>query len=643
MKKQRFLKTVILLLLVFMLSASPSEVLASTSSIKPLHNKVDNTAKVNLSHLNSLHTTIPYPNQPAKGHSTVDPQKPLDIWWVYSNLQKNGGYKSIGGGNYDPTTNTWGQGVSDTDDLARIAIVYLKHYKNYHDTFSLKMSYKVLRTVMYLQINSGPDKGNFVNWIEPNGQPNLNPTPSEDTGSTFDWWAARSLWAMAEGYHVYRTIDPSFANKLRERIELAIGSLNTQVANKYGEYYNIHGYKLPKWLISDGSDASSVATLGLVQYYNDTKNAKAKKLLKELATGIKDSRINSPQNQWPYNAHMPWQKSIDLWEAWGNRQIMALAEAGQALKETQFIKSAKAEANSLYPHMIISYGPDNGWEPAPDNLTQISYGAESMIDSLLTLSRVSQNQIYAKEAGILATWYLGNNRAQKMMYHSQTGVTYDGINNDKTVNKNSGAESTLTALLALMNVENNTVSNTFFSYHTRISKTRPMIINGSSGTPSGGAIIKTAPQQWSGDFLWRNGKFGQLVPGSNLNYTVKIHKAGVYLIQLSFDKQPVPVGKVGVKVFGDNHFLGMIDQGGAGLQGDSPTADYLWMHMLTKPVHFSKGVHKIRLSYSGQKGHIAKIDALVVQPMIERETLQNSALKSITISHNMLNNHLSIH
>ncbi|QQE77740.1 hypothetical protein [Alicyclobacillus sp. SO9] len=640
---KRFLAFGVTSILSISLTLTPTIAHASTNGKTVSKELRQASPYVNLSHLNSLHTTVPYPSSPLPHHSTVNPGTPLDVWWVYANLQSNGKYKRVGGGTYNSTANTWGQGEADIDDIARISVVYLRHYQIYHDRFSLTMARAALRTIMYMQINSGPHAGNFVNWIEPNGQPNLNPVPSEDTGSTFDWWAARSLWAMSEGYHVFRSVDPSFADALRTRMQLAIHSLGTQVSSKYGKYYLIHGYKMPQWLISDGSDASSVAMLGLVQYYKDTHNSTARKVLNELSTGVMKSQIRSAQNQWPYNAHMPWQKSIDMWEAWGNRQIMALAEAGKILRNPQFIQSAERAANSLYPHMIISFGPDNGWLPAPDNQTQISYGAESMIDSLLTLGKVTGNPTYAKEAGILGTWYEGNNRAHTVMYHPRTGITFDGINNDKTVNKNSGAESTLTGLLAMMNLESNPIARTYLPYNRVVSKTKPLIVDGSSGTPSNGASIASAPNQWSGDFLWRTGSFGVLVPKSQLAYTITVAHSGMYLIQLSYDKQQLPVGKLGVRVYADHRDIGTINQGGAGVQGGSPTPDYLWMHMLTKPVFFAKGTHVIRLAYAGAKGHEAKIDSIIVQPMIERETLQNSTGNSVTMSHNMLNGRLSFH
>ena len=321
---------------------------------------------------------------------------------------------------------------------------------------------------------------------------------------------------------------------------------------------------------------------------------------------------------------------------------MALAYAGKELNEPDLIKSARAEADSLYPHMILSYGPDNGWLPAPDDTTQIAYGAESMIDSLLALSQVTGDKTYAKEAGVLAGWFLGNNRAKTSMYHPATGVTYDGINRDGTVNLNSGAESTLTALLAIMDVESNCDANHYFLYHNPVTESNPVLINGDSGVAAGAAAIESAPQQWSGDFLWRTGKYAQLSSGGTVTYNTEVPKEGQYLIQLCYDKQQLPLNSVGVKVYIDEQLIGVDYQGGAAEQGDSPNPDYLWMNMLDKPIHLTKGTHSIRLEYVGQSGLTAKIDSLILQPLVEQETLRNDKGQDITITHNMLDNKLSI-
>jgi hypothetical protein len=49
------------------------------------------------------------------------------------------------------------------------------------------------------------------------------------------------------------------------------------------------------------------------------------------------------------------------------------------------------------------------------------------------------------------------------MYFPENGKCFDGINSESELNKNSGAESTVEALLALLEIENNPVAKQIFN------------------------------------------------------------------------------------------------------------------------------------------------------------------------------------
>ena len=60
---------------------------------------------------------------------------------------------------------------------------------------------------------------------------------------------------------------------------------------------------------------------------------------------------------------------------------------------------------------------------------------------------------YAKMAGLAASWFTGNNQANVPMYDPPTGRCFDGLGGDGQLNYNSGAESTIEALYAILEVE----------------------------------------------------------------------------------------------------------------------------------------------------------------------------------------------
>ncbi|GAA1108485.1 hypothetical protein GCM10009630_01790 [Kribbella jejuensis] len=213
----------------------------------------------NLAHLDFLRTTVVPPTAP--GHTTYG-SGPLGVLWTYAEHQADGSYRRVGGGTYDAATNTYGQGAFNADDIARAAVVYVRHWQLFRRTSSLDAARGLLRALTFLQ----SPNGNVVLWMQPDGTLNPSAKPVElpdpsDSGPSY--WLARTVWALGEGYATFRHTDSAFAGFLRERLELAIAALERQVLVRYGSYNIIDGRRLPAWLIVNGADATSEAVLGL--------------------------------------------------------------------------------------------------------------------------------------------------------------------------------------------------------------------------------------------------------------------------------------------------------------------------------------------------------------------------------------------
>ena len=104
---------------------------------------------------------------------------------------------------YDPESDTWGQGAFNADDVARAAVVYLRHWQQTGDAASREHAYQLLRGLTYLQTATGPNAGNVVLWMQPDGTLNPSADPPElpdpsDSGPSY--WLARTIWALGEGY-----------------------------------------------------------------------------------------------------------------------------------------------------------------------------------------------------------------------------------------------------------------------------------------------------------------------------------------------------------------------------------------------------------------------------------------------------------
>ena len=583
---------------------------------------------VNLAHLDFLHDSVAYPAKPPAGHSTTDPGSPIGTWWVYANFNAaSRTYTRTGGGAYDPASNTYAQGAFDTDDVSRAAIVYLTHYRFYHDQYSLDMARGALRFVLYMQTTSGPNAGNFVLWMQPDGALNPTPTPPDqpnpsDSGASS--WLARSIWAIGVGYQAFQKTDPAFASVLAARMRLAMAKLDSElVGPNYGHYLTLHGYQTPAWLIADGADASSEALLGLTAFTQAGGGPEARKLGLDFGIGMAGFQLGS-YGDWPWLALMPSALSVSDWYAWGAHMTMALASAAQTFDRPDWLAAAQRDASSFDVHEQLSFGAINGLSPAPNDLTQIAYGNETTVDGLLAVGTATGNPVFLRWAGIAAGWLFGDNPAATPMYQPQTGVVFDGINSDGSVNRNSGAESTIEGLLSLMNAVNDPVARQYLGFDTVLSRLTYQKVEAESGTLGGAATVVTPASAWTGEAMWSNGQYVDFATGASDTLAVTAPAAGPYLLYLVFDKQMSPPKSVGVTVSVDGVAQGTDWQGGAGPQGVSPNPDYLWIDSLQFLRPLSAGQHPLVLTYAGTGAVHAKVDAVLLQPAVESTLLADA-------------------
>jgi hypothetical protein len=435
------------------------------------------------------------------------------------------------------------------------------------------------------------------------------------------YWLARALWALGEGYATFRAIDPAFAHVLSARIDLAMTKLDAElVTPNYGRYYVLHGYQTPKWLISDGADASSEAMLGLAAYYGASRSVEAAKLAQRFGGGIAGYQLGTAR-EWAWQALMPWARSLSDWHAWGAHMVMALATAGLVLGQRDWVSAAERDVDLFETHQQLSFGPINGLLPAPDDRSQIAYGAETTVDGLLSLGHATGKTVYPRLAGIAAGWFLGDNPAGAMMYQPASGVVYDGINADGSINHNSGAESTIEGLLALMNAVHDPVARAYLRYHNVAAHISYQKVEAESGSRSGHATVVTPASAWTDEALWSHGAYVDLASGSSDSVAVTAPADGRYLVYIVFDKQMAPAGAVGITVSVDGTTAGRDDEGGAGAQGDAPHPDYLWIDSVAAPRVLRAGPHTVTLTYAGNGSTDAKIDAILLQPVAESKVL----------------------
>jgi len=340
------------------------------------------------------------------------------------------------------------EGITCVDDVGRAVAVYLRHYELTGDRTSLERARPMLKFILAMQT----DDGQFYNFIFRDHSINEDGITSY---KSFGWWAARGVWALGAGYRAFQDTDPEFASELEAALLRSFDQID-KVLENYSTFVRVNNREVPAWLIYqfDTYGASIVSELmfGLCDYYAATEDERVGRYLELFGEALLKMQGDNPR-EFPYAVFF---SNPDMWHAWGNGQAQVLATAGMLLDNEEFIHAAENEVRSLYPRlalhrMIRDYQLDD-----PDSkreYEQIAYNLRPMIAASLRVAEATDNETYKALAGLLGSWFTGNNVLGVPMYDKETGRGFDGINDAETLNRNSGAESTLEALYSLIELE----------------------------------------------------------------------------------------------------------------------------------------------------------------------------------------------
>jgi hypothetical protein len=444
--------------------------------------------------------------------------------------------------------------------------------------------------------------------LNPSAEPVELPDPS-DSGPSY--WTARTVWALGEGYAAFVDDDPGFAAFLKERLALSRGAIERDVLSKYGQYTEADGMRVPAWLIVDGADASAEAVLGLtaaVRAGDDTSATAAR----QLAEGVA-AMASGNTRQWPYGAILPWAQSPAMWHAWGSQMPAALAEAGDLFGDDALVAPAITDATSFTTTLLTAGGPDNGWFPSPTDRVQIAYGADSRVQSLLALVDTTGSSAFAELAGLQAAWFFGANHAGARMYDPSTGVTFDGLQPDGTVNLNSGAESTIHGLLTALALDAHPEvaarATALTSVTDRVGLT---FVQAEDASSTDGTV--STPTSWTGESSW-SGDALTLQPGQSATW-------GIGSADTKRWVEPVVFSQPGEQSLSRWRGNGALKITGPA-QGISPTPGALLPRALTAPV----SERRTELNVTAQRGDLM-LDGLIVRPFVSRLVLEGAGSRS---------------
>ncbi|MGE5550102.1 MAG: hypothetical protein ACM3ZC_06175 [Bacteroidota bacterium] len=546
----------------------------------------------------------------------------LPIWWVYCEPtvsgDRNSPYKYV-----EAAT----EGVSCIDDVARAALVYLRHYELYRDEHSLAKAKDAFRFIAYMRT----PEGHFYNFVLASGARNQKGATSVQG---VNWWTARAAWALASGYRVFRQVDPSYAAELDKLLHPVLVSLREfltgNTLSMYGQYKTLHGRKIPAWFVGDGSDASSVVVLALCELYEAKPDPAVAEMISMFAEGIAAYQLGS-HDESPFCAHLPWGGSITNWHAWGSHQVRALAYAGRLLKNDAWIKSAEREANALYTHMLASIGHFAHLGPVPLTYVQISYGNEAITTGLLELYRATGKEIYAKMAGIAGSWWWGNNVADYPMYDPATGRGWDGIDPPGPergigVSCNAGAESTIESLAALAELAKCAPALDYLHLRTKARYSFKVIEAESFEKPVSGRPRKIWAN-WTGENTPSEQFYVTARAGDCYRLAFSLPEEDEFIPYVVYERQPVGPGQVVLSIAVDDGAPVLVDLGG------SPDSKYFVMEKLCPRLRLPAGRHTVTVKFAGSsKTMAAALDALVLQPMVEWRYMAGPGRQNVLVA-----------
>ncbi len=345
-----------------------------------------------------------------------------------------------------------GEGYTCVDDASRAALVYLRTTKFSTDTATQSKVFKLINFLLEMQSPNGYfynflSTGNSINKF---GQTSIN-NP--------EWWSWRALQTLTEAEPILKMMNASLAAKVDVAVNNLVVALKNDLVNLPKTTKVVNGITVPQWLpAGSGTDQSALLILSLIPYCTTTNDAIMTAYVKKLADGIVLMQ-QGDATHFPYSAFLSWENT---WHAYGNDQAYSLLKAGAFLNDTSYTNRGLAEVDNFYPWLLQNglkasfVVADNGSGvqlTTEQSYDQIAYGLRPMIFAAIEAYRLTGKSKYADIAGHLSAWFFGANDAGKTMYSLTTGRCFDGLSSPTSININSGAESTIEALLSMERVE----------------------------------------------------------------------------------------------------------------------------------------------------------------------------------------------
>lgn len=309
------------------------------------------------------------------------------------------------------------------DDNARAMIAMCQHFEFTKDRADLLCIELYLDFIAFCQ-KADSTFLNYVDYKQVFTDQNLEVNLEDSNG--------RAIWAL--GYLI--SISKNLPKKLYDKAEAIIEKTMVNIED-------IHSPRAMAFIIKG------------LYYYNTYHDSKAVKLLiKKLADRLTQMYLHESSKEWQwFESYLTYANSL-LPEA--------LLLAYKATHEDIY----KDVAKTTFDFLLSQIFNDTGEIKVICNKNWLQKGAERAhfgeqpIDVAYTILALSQFYSYFRLENYLNKmemafeWFLGRNHLHQIIYNPKTGGCYDGLE-EKNVNLNQGAESTVSYLMARLCMENN--------------------------------------------------------------------------------------------------------------------------------------------------------------------------------------------
>jgi glycosyltransferase involved in cell wall biosynthesis len=308
------------------------------------------------------------------------------------------------------------------DDNARALVAMCQHFELTKDKSDLEYITLYFNFIRFCY----QSYGGFLNYIDKNQK------FTQQNSENLDDANGRTIWAL--GYLI--SLGDILPTKLYENA-VFIMELGMKNALK------IHSTRAMAFIIK-----------GI--YYSNLKHPSAPNvlLMQDLSRKLVQMYRHEAKEDWQwFESYLTYANSI-LPEA----MLCAYLTTGEELYKEIAKKSFNFLLSKTYRDDQIKVISNQGWLSNGEEINHEKVGGEQPIDVAYTILALNKfHNVFPKEGYLKKmetgfSWFLGNNHLHQIVYNPCTGGCYDGLE-DKYINLNQGAESTVSYLMARLTME----------------------------------------------------------------------------------------------------------------------------------------------------------------------------------------------